>query len=175
MQQTMRKWMLCGAVALGLAGSSFAPSYTNVPYTIVVRKAAGLLQVYEQAELVAEYKVVFGSNDLRDKMYEGDRRTPEGKFTIITKKPHAKWHKIMHLSYPTALDYEVFKERKAKGLIPANARIGGGIAIHGTWPNDDEVVDKRKNWTLGCVSMKNLDLDELASNIEVGTEVQIYR
>ena len=32
-------------------------------------------------------------------------------------------------------------QRKAKGLIPKNAKIGGGIAIHGTWPHDDLAVD----------------------------------
>ena len=100
-------------------------------------------------------------NRLGDKMVEGDRKTPEGTFKIINKRPHSKWHKIMGLDYPTKESWEKFKQRKAKGIIPANARIGGGIAIHGTWPNDDLVVDDYTNWTQGCIALRNEDLDEI--------------
>ena len=62
-------------------------------------------------------------------------------------------------------------QRKAKGLIPRNAKIGGGIAIHGTWPHDDMAVDLYQNWTNGCISLKNEDVDELYDMLPVGTTV----
>ena len=37
--------------------------------------------------------VVFGNKDLGDKLMEGDKRTPEGNFKIISKRPHEKWHR----------------------------------------------------------------------------------
>lgn len=106
---------------------------------------------------------------------EGDRRTPEGKFKIIAKRPHDKWNKFLLLDYPNEESWKKFRERKAKGIIPANAKIGGGIGIHGTWPNDNIVVDDYTNWTNGCISLKNHDLDRLYSYIPVGTEVVIRR
>jgi lipoprotein-anchoring transpeptidase ErfK/SrfK len=61
------------------------------------------------------------------------------------------------------------------GLIPRSARIGGGIALHGTWPNDNIVVDDYTNWTQGCVSLRNSDLDEIFEFIQPGTKVVIRK
>ena len=81
----------------------------------------------------------------------------------------------MGLDYPTKESWEKFKQRKAKGLIPANAKIGGGIAIHGTWPNDDLVVDDYTNWTQGCIALRNEDLDEIFTYVPIGTKVTIKK
>jgi lipoprotein-anchoring transpeptidase ErfK/SrfK len=81
----------------------------------------------------------------------------------------------MGLDYPTKESWERFKQRKAKGIIPANAKIGGGIAIHGTWPNDDLVVDDFTNWTQGCIALRNEDLDEVWSFVPIGTRVIIQK
>lgn len=140
---------------------------------IIVDKSDYELQVYDDEGWYATYPVVFGNKDLGDKMKEGDKKTPEGTFRIISKKPHQKWHKMLMLDYPTKESWAKFKDRKAKGLIPASAKIGGGIAIHGTWPNDNLVVDDYTNWTQGCVSLKNEDLDELDQFLPVGTKVII--
>ena len=79
----------------------------------------------------------------------------------------------MALDYPTRDSYERFRLRKLRGEIPANARIGGGVGIHGTWPNDDYIIDRYKNWTMGCISMKNRDVEDLYSYLPVGTRVTI--
>ena len=81
----------------------------------------------------------------------------------------------MGLDYPTKESWDKFKQRKARGLIPANARIGGGIAIHGTWPNDDLVVDDYTNWTQGCIALRNEDLDEIFTYVPIGTRVIIRK
>ncbi len=67
----------------------------------------------------------------------------------------------MLLDYPTRSDYDKFNARKANGLIPKNAKIGGGIGIHGTWNHDEIAVDLYQNWTNGCISLKREDVDEL--------------
>lgn len=79
------------------------------------------------------------------------------------------------LDYPTAESYEKFKQRKAAGLIPQNAQIGGGVGIHGTWPHEEFAVDRYQNWTEGCISMKNEDIDELFKMIPPGTKVIIRK
>jgi lipoprotein-anchoring transpeptidase ErfK/SrfK len=132
-------------------------------------------RVYDDEGWYATYPVVFGNKNLDDKMREGDRKTPEGTFKIISKRPHEKWHKMLMLDYPNKESYTKFNQRKAKGLIPKNAKIGGGIALHGTWPNDNIVVDDFTNWTNGCVALKNEDLDELEVFLPVGTQVTIKR
>jgi murein L,D-transpeptidase YafK len=147
---------------------------TGTPY-IIVDKSDYELQVYDDEGWYATYPVVFGNKSLEDKMMAGDRKTPEGTFKIISKRPHSKWHEMLMLDYPTKESWEKFRQRKAQGLIPRSASIGGGIALHGTWPNDNIVVDDYLNWTQGCVSMRNEDLDEICEYIQAGTRVIIRR
>jgi murein L,D-transpeptidase YafK len=142
---------------------------------IVVDKSDYELNVYDDEGWYATYPVVFGSKDLSDKMMEGDRRTPEGTFRIISVRPHNKWHRMLMLDYPNQQSWTKFRQRKASGLIPASAKIGGGIAIHGTWPNDNIVVDDFTNWTNGCISLKNEDIDDINSFLSIGTIVEIKR
>ncbi len=144
-------------------------------YYIVVSKRNYELRVYDSQGWLVTFPVVFGSKDLSDKMMEGDRRTPEGTFTIISKRVHDKWDRFMMLDYPNAESYKKFNDRKARGLIPQNASIGGGVGIHGTWPHEGYAIDQYQNWTLGCISMKNKDVEELYQMIPVGTKVTIQR
>jgi murein L,D-transpeptidase YafK len=147
---------------------------TGIVY-IIVDKSDYELNVYDDEGWYATYPVVFGNKDLGDKLMEGDKKTPEGTFKIISKRPHSKWHKMLMLDYPTRESWQKFNERKSKGIIPKSAKIGGGIAIHGTWPNDNIVVDGYTNWTQGCISLKNEDLDELEAYLPIGTKVVIRR
>jgi len=140
---------------------------------ILVIKSSYELQIFDQDGWYATYPAVFGSKSLDDKMVQGDRKTPEGTFHILSKRPHEKWDKIMDLDYPTASDRAKFNQRKAQGLIPKSARIGDGIAIHGTWPHDEVAVDAYQNWTNGCVSLKCEDMDEVYTMAPVGTKVII--
>ena len=79
----------------------------------------------------------------------------------------------MLIDYPNKSDIEKFNQRKAKGLIPQNAKIGGGIGIHGTWPRDEIAVENFQNWTNGCVSLKRDEMNELYNMIPIGTKVTI--
>ena len=150
----------------------FHPHPDGEVYLVVV-KSNYELQVYDKDGWYATYPAVFGSKSLDDKMIQGDRKTPEGTFHIVSKRPHEKWSQIMDLDYPTAADVAKFRDRKARGLIPAGAKIGDGIAIHGTWPHDDNAVDAYQMWTNGCVSLKNEDMAEVYSVAPVGTKVII--
>jgi murein L,D-transpeptidase YafK len=106
-------------------------------------------------------------------MREGDKRTPNGDYKVILKKIHKKWGPELLLDYPTPANYTLFKQRKAKGLIPANAKIGDGIAIHGTRPDEEWTVDAEYSWTDGCISVKYSEMQDLYSYIPAGTPVTI--
>lgn len=145
------------------------------PVRIVIDKSSYELYVYDKLGWFATYPVVFGNNTLDDKKMEGDRKTPEGDFKIANKRVHEKWDRYMGLDYPTRESLERFKQRKQKGEIPANASPGGGIGIHGTWPNEDYVIDRYKNWTNGCISLKNEDVEDLYSYVPIGAPVTIRK
>jgi murein L,D-transpeptidase YafK len=145
----------------------------NNPYYIVIDKSDYELKVYDEEGWYATYPIVFGSKDLGDKMREGDRRTPTGTFKVVLKKIHPKWSYELLLDYPTPESHRRFNERKAKGLIPKSARIGDGIAIHATRPEEEWTVDNYYNWTDGCVSVKYSEMKELYDYIPVGTTVTI--
>ncbi|ULQ52324.1 L,D-transpeptidase family protein [Flavihumibacter fluvii] len=142
---------------------------------ILIDKSDYELSIYDDDGWYATYPVVFGEKTLGDKLVQGDRKTPEGEYKIISKRPHEKWGEIMLIDYPTAADIAKFKERKAKGLIPKNAKIGDGIGIHGTWQRDDMAVDYFQNWTNGCISLKRSEMDEIYAMIPIGTRVSIRK
>ena len=143
--------------------------------SILIDKSDYELSVYDDKGWYATYPVVFGNNSLDDKKMEGDKKTPEGSFKIISKKVHDKWYRFLALDYPTKESWEKFNRRKQLGEIPASASIGGSIGIHGTWPHEDFIIDKYKNWTMGCISMKNDDVREVYGYTTVGTKVTIRK
>lgn len=186
----MKNFFVLASVFLGsglLASEAHTPNVrslkklsreTSAPVgaiSIVIDKSDYELSVYDEKGWYATYPVVFGNNSLADKRMEGDKNTPEGSFRIIAKRVHEKWCRFMTLDYPTPADREKFNQRKQRGEIPANASIGGGIGIHGTWPHEDFVVDRYKNWTLGCISMKNEDVMEVYGYTQTGTRVTIQK
>jgi murein L,D-transpeptidase YafK len=142
---------------------------------IIIDKSDYELQVYDDKGWYATYPVVFGNSSLEDKKMEGDRNTPEGTFRVISKKMHPKWDRFIMLDYPTKESYEKFNQRKQRGEIPGNSGIGGGVGIHGTWPHEDYQVDKYKNWTNGCIALKNEDVEEIYNYVPLGTKVIIRK
>ncbi len=157
---------------------SFKRSYRGIDgpvgtVSIVIDKSDYELSVFDDVGWYATYPVVFGNNSLADKKMQGDKNTPEGIFHINAKRVHEKWCRYLSIDYPTKESYEKFNQRKQRGEIPANASIGGGIGIHGTWPHEDFVIDRYKNWTLGCISMKNDDVTEVYQFTNPGTKVTI--
>lgn len=143
--------------------------------SIIIDKSDYELSVYDEKGWYATYPVVFGNNSLDDKKMEGDNNTPEGSFRITGKRVHDKWYRFLAIDYPTKESWDKFKARKQRGEIPQSASIGGAIGIHGTWPNEDYVIDRYKNWTMGCISMKRNDVLDVYGYTPIGTKVQIRK
>ena len=147
----------------------------STSYTIIIDKSDYELKVYDEEGWLATYPIVFGSKDLGDKMKEGDRKTPDGSFKIILKKIHPKWGPELLLDYPNDVSLQKFNERKRRGVLPKAAKIGGGIAIHATRPEEEWTIDNFYNWTDGCISVKYTEMKDLFSYIPVGTPVTIQQ
>ena len=143
--------------------------------SILIDKSDYKLYVQAEGKTLKEYPVVFGSNPVDDKLMEGDRRTPEGKFKIITKYPHKHWSKFIWLNYPTKESWEKYKKAKKEGKIPSNATVGGQVGIHGVPEGADYAIDKRQNWTFGCISLKNKDVNEIYPYINKNTVIEIRK
>jgi len=163
---------ISGPQAIGFQKRSLADSARAV-FRIVIDKSDMELKVYDSIGWFATYPVVFGSKDLGDKLFEGDKRTPNGSYTIILKTVSKKWGPQLLLDYPNATNHTLFEQRKAAGIIPKKAKIGNGIAIHGTRPNEEWAVDYNYNWTDGCISLKYTEMQDLYQYIDVGTNVII--
>lgn len=144
------------------------------PVLIVVDKVCRTLNVYQYGRLAHSYPVVLGRQPGR-KLYEGDQRTPSGLYMIIDKDHHRRWSRFMLLDYPTGQDIRRYWQNVAAGAVPRHGEgypgVGGEVGIHGT---DHESFNRVGiNWTLGCISLFNPDVQELYSLVRVGTLVYI--
>jgi murein L,D-transpeptidase YafK len=142
---------------------------------IVVSKSKYLLFVVKGNLIVKSYPVVFGFNAIDDKLREGDGATPEGIFKIRAMYPHRYWSKFIWFDYPNESSWVKHRKAKKQGEIPVNSSIGGEVGIHGVPIGSDYAIDQKQNWTLGCVSLKNKDIDEIYKFVFVGMEIEIFK
>jgi len=154
---------------------------------IIIRKSDYKLDLYIDSRLVKSYPVVFGPDPVNDKTHEGDGCTPEGIYKIKQKYPHRSWSYFLWIDYPNEAAWKRFNDNKKKGLIAKDATIGGDVGIHGVpfvttsfgnhqsadTPHAEDLIDKKTNWTLGCISLKTNDITELYKYVPAGTEVEI--
>jgi lipoprotein-anchoring transpeptidase ErfK/SrfK len=143
--------------------------------SIVVEKSKYCLDVYYRRRKVRSYKAVFGPHPENNKIVEGDRCTPEGSFKIQRKNGNSHYDKFMLLDYPNDSAIARFNRFKENGKLPKNARMGGDVGIHGTWPGADDMIDMGVGWTDGCIALKNKDVDDLFALVDVGTKVIIRK
>ncbi len=129
--------------------------------SILIDKSDHKLTILIDTVIIKEYPVVFGGNPVDDKLIQGDKCTPEGTFKMISKYPHNKWSKFIWIDYPNADSWRKHNTAKREGRIPEGSKIGGEIGIHGVPFDMDKLIDLKFNWTLGCISMKNQDINEL--------------
>jgi lipoprotein-anchoring transpeptidase ErfK/SrfK len=141
--------------------------------SILVEKSKYKLTVYADKQPIKSYPVVFGSNPTGDKLKEGDLRTPEGIFTVKDIYPHDTWSKFLWLDYPTKQSWRKHIKAKQAGTISWQDSVGSEIGIHGVPANSQKLIKERSNWTLGCVSLENTDVDELYQFLQKGTAVEI--
>jgi murein L,D-transpeptidase YafK len=147
----------------------FATAFSGTPQAdkVLIQKSARQLTLFRNGKPLRSYHVSLGSNPKGAKEREGDGRTPEGLYTIDSRNAYSKYHLALHVSYPNAADRD-----RARRL---RVRPGGEIMIHGT-PNRWRwlsFVFPRLNWTSGCVSVSDDDIEEIWKLVPNGTVVEI--
>ncbi|PZU94395.1 MAG: hypothetical protein DCE90_14830 [Pseudanabaena sp.] len=141
--------------------------------TVLVEKSKYRLTIYYQKKPIKAYAIALGGNPKDDKLRQGDKRTPEGIFKVRDLYYHSQWSKFIWLDYPNQNSWRKFLAAKARGDIKSTDSIGGEIGIHGVEKGQDWLIDRQINWTLGCISLKNKDIDEIYPLLQRGTTIEI--
>ena len=143
--------------------------------SILVDKGDYLLSVLDDTVVIKQYRVVFGRNPVDEKTYEGDCCTPEGSFKVLMKYEHERWSRFIWFDYPN--EGSLFRHREAQraGIVPAGRGPGGQVGIHGVPPGNDYLINYRINWTAGCISLKNEDVEDLYPFVCKGMVVEIVK
>lgn len=136
---------------------------------VLVDKSDRTLTLYREGRLLKTYSgLSFGDAPQGHKQFEGDERTPEGRYTIDTRNPQSAYYLSLRISYPNSRDRAF-----AAGL---GRDPGGDIFIHGQ-PNAlaSRGRDARLqgDWTDGCIALSNGEMDELWHSIADGTPIEI--
>jgi L,D-peptidoglycan transpeptidase YkuD (ErfK/YbiS/YcfS/YnhG family) len=140
-------------------------------WAVHVYKSQHRIELYYENQLFRTYHAVFGRGLAGAKAWEGDSRTPEGAYLIIAKHRSLRFRWFLRLNYPNATDEARFAELRASHTIPLRSREGSMVGIHGT---DSPILNFQDvNWTLGCISVDNNDIAEMARLLPVGTLVVI--
>ncbi len=142
---------------------------------ILVKKAERVVEILFKDELLIKYPCVLGFDPVGDKMQEGDGKTPEGKFKIKAMYPHKSWSYFIWFDYPNQSSYLKFKERKANNMISPTATIGGEVGFHGVPERNDEIIEKKIDWTLGCISLSTKNIKDLYQSIGLETTIEIIK
>ncbi len=135
---------------------------------IVVNKEKHTLELYKKASLVRIFTVEIGANATNQKLYAGDRATPEGYYHITAKKGRgqSKYYMALLINYPNSEDKVRFNTLKARRELGGRSRIGGLIEIHGGG-------GRGFDWTDGCVALTDREIEYLFKRVSVGTPVAI--
>ena len=134
---------------------------------VVVNKAAHQMILLKDGKEIRKFWIALSDRPYGAKQYEGDKRTPEGTYTLDYVKKRSNYYKAMHISYPNAKD---IANARSMGKRP-----GGMIMVHGQPPSRSEYQEtvQRTDWTNGCIALLNPDLDIFLSLVDVGTPITI--
>jgi len=143
-------------------------SRTQQSTAIVVSKADRILTLYKNGRRLLSYPVRLGFNGIREKQYQGDGATPEGRYRVTAKRGQGQtqFYRALVLDYPNADDRRRFASAKHAGRISPAKTIGGQIEIHGV---ENELMAQ----TLGCIMLDNPQMAALFERVSPGTPVTI--
>lgn len=167
----MERYTRRGALALGAGaaamlagcGSKFArydgPDVTRV----VVQKTERRMMLFNGQTPMKLYDVQLGFTARGPKQFEGDGRTPEGRYNIDRRNPNSDFFLSIGIDYPNDLD-RAYAESVGR-------RPGGDIFIHG-W--GDKRRSRKDDWTAGCVAVTNREMRDVYAMVRDGVPVDIY-
>jgi murein L,D-transpeptidase YafK len=136
---------------------------------IVVKSKRVCVLFNNEGDVLSRHRVSLGDNPLGTKLKRGDKKTPEGTYSIRDIRGDKKYYKEILISYPNAKD---IKRSRDLGFNP-----GSGITFHTQVPwnwggsGDDHTL--ANDWTNGCIAMTNYGMNTVLSMIDKNTIVEI--
>jgi murein L,D-transpeptidase YafK len=138
--------------------------FFHVDY-LLVDKSERLMIGYAGGQPVKVWRgLQFGGQPQGHKRFEGDERTPEGRYVIEGRNPGSAYHLSLKVSYPNAADRAFAAQY---GRSP-----GGDIFLHGQ-PNALPFGRVPGDWTDGCIAFANDEIEELWRIVPDGTVIEI--
>ncbi|WP_298259526.1 L,D-transpeptidase family protein [uncultured Litoreibacter sp.] len=164
MRSVLLRGLLLASLLILTACTSKFTTYNGPRVTKVeVFKSQRIMKVYHGKRVLKTYNVELGFGARGHKQFEGDGRTPEGRYIIDRRNPNSSFYLSLGISYPNAQDRAFARKH---GLSP-----GGDIFIHGQ-PN---IGGKRgPDWTAGCIAVKNGEMRQLYAMVKNGTVIDIF-
>ena len=162
-----RRAVLLGGLAVFLSGcASKFRSYTGPEVTrLRVYKSQRMIVLDGTEGVLRTFPMGLGFAPEGHKQFEGDGRTPEGSYIIDRRNADSKFHLSVGISYPNESDI-AFAE--AQGKSP-----GGDIFIHGG-PRRGIDPNNVRDWTAGCISVTDSEIEDIYAMVKDGTPIEIY-
>lgn len=161
----MRVLKLCLllAVAFGLSACANKFRTYNGPAVtqIYIDKSERRMLLLHDRTVLEAYDIDLGFAPVGPKQFEGDGRTPEGGYLISHRNPDSAYHLSIGISYPNDADRAF--------AAAANQPTGGDIFIHGRNKQDGG----RSDWTAGCISVKDREIEDIYAMVRDGTPIWI--
>jgi murein L,D-transpeptidase YafK len=129
---------------------------------IIVQKSARKMYLMHGDQALKAYDIDLGFAPLGHKQFEGDGKTPEGVYLIDRRNEQSDFHLSLGISYPNDADRAFAKAEKKSP--------GGDIFIHGG-PNARS--RSGKDWTAGCISVSDKEVEEVWRMVRTGTQIVI--
>ena len=149
------------------ATAAYANESSRKADFVYVDKSERAISFFNGKELLAKYRISLSRSSVGHKEREGDKRTPEGTYTLDYKNPNSQYYRSIHISYPNQQDRTSAKRR---GVSP-----GGAIMIHGQ-PNRSRYAAselQQYDWTDGCIALTNTEMDVVWAMVDVPVRIQI--
>ena len=159
-----RRAVISGGAALALTSCGPKIRQYNGPEVtrIVVQKSDRRMHLLHGSKVMKSYKIDLGFAPSGHKNVRGDGKTPEGTYYIDRLNPRSNFHLSLGISYPNEVDVA---RAKAMDMEP-----GGDIFIHGARRRRDR---KGPDWTFGCISVSNREVEEIYSMVRKGTQIDL--
>ena len=134
---------------------------------VVIEKDARQLHLLQRGEIFRTFKIALGIRPVGDKKWEGDFKTPEGRYILDRRNPDSDFFLSIHISYPNSQDR---REAADLGVDP-----GGAIMIHGqpNVPTRSEAFYRTQDWTNGCIAVSNSDMIDIWLMTGENTPIEI--
>ncbi len=148
------------------AGKSKFKTYNGPPVTqVVVNKGKRRMYLLHNQTVLKSFDIGLGNQPVGTKRFEGDGKTPEGMYFIDRFNPRSKYHLSVGVSYPS--------ERDVAFAEALGQRPGGDIFIHGWGPEGNALAPKKRDWTAGCIAVKDEEIEEVYAMLRPGTPIFI--